>query len=62
MEMLIMTTFLAIIVTFLLTLIMTFIGTIFLIIWELDMSRSFRDYWRGVIREYSSDYDELEEL
>jgi hypothetical protein len=61
MEMLIMATFLAIIITFLLTLIGTFIGTLFLIMWELDMSRTFRDYWRGVIKEYS-DYDELEEL
>ena len=57
-----MTTFLAIIITFLLTLILTFIGTLFLIMWELNMSRIFRDYWRGVIKEYSSDYDKLEEL
>lgn len=56
-----MTTFLATIVTFLLTLIMTFLGTLFLIIWQLDVSRKFRDYWRELIKEYS-DYDELEEL
>lgn len=52
-----MTTFLAILVTFLLTLIVTFIGTLYLIIWQLDVSKGFRDYWRGLIRDYS-DYDE----
>lgn len=52
-----MATFLAIVVTFLLTLVFTFFGTICYILWTLHESRNMRDYWRGLIEDYS-DYDE----
>lgn len=56
-----MTTILAIIVTILLTSIIVFVGTIFLMVYDLRGDRNFRNYWRGLIREYS-DYDEETEL
>ena len=55
-----MTTFLAITVTFLFTLIVTFIGTLYMIISSINRDRRARDYWRGLIEDYS-DYDEKEE-
>ena len=54
-----MAVFLAIVVTFLLTFILTIFGTFVLIHWCLKEDKSYRNYWRDVINEYSG-YNEIE--
>ena len=54
-----MAVFLAIVVMFLLTFILTMFGTCVLIYCCIAEDKSFRNYWRDVINEYSG-YNEIE--